>query len=189
MIARYSIGFRSRRLSRLDAGRAMDLALIAHVILSGVSAMTLGRFLSLKIVAISSIIAAGVVLRIDDRVCAAASHQHKQERRPMDFKKIDNPVVRTALEAWQRADSVKWHSLFAPGARLLDDGSPRDLQAFGTEAIREEYFTDIIRIEDEDQTVIGHFHTAKYGDFIARFHFDINAEGKIELLDISQVDA
>jgi hypothetical protein len=91
--------------------------------------------------------------------------------------------------ALQRNDGVEWVSLFAPGARLFDDGSPRDLQAFETEAIGNEYYTDIVRVEDEGRTVIGHFHTKQYGDFIARFHFVVNAARKIEVLDISRVHA
>lgn len=106
----------------------------------------------------------------------------------MNYQLITNNVARSAIKAWQDADVTKWLSLFTPGAQLYDDGSPRDFQDFSTHAMGEEYFLSFDKIKDQGNTVYGHFHTKKYGDFKACFHFHINKGGKITRLDISQVN-
>lgn len=116
------------------------------------------------------------------------NHLHPKEKKPLiNYKRITNSIVRKALQSWQDADIAKWKSMFAEGASLTDDGHPRDLKDFSTHAIGDEYFLTIDKVEDDGKTVTGHFHTKKYGEFIARFHFEINNVGKIFRLDIGMV--
>lgn len=105
----------------------------------------------------------------------------------INYERITDPIVRKALQAWQEADRTRWKSMFADDASLTDDGHPRNLEDFSKYAIGDEYFLTIDKIEDHGRTVTGQFHTKKYGDFIARFHFEINDAGKIFRLDIGMV--
>lgn len=103
----------------------------------------------------------------------------------MDTSLLTDPVVRAAFEAWQRADLQAWLAHFAPGARLLDDGKPRDLQAFSREIGRER-FTGIARVENGGRDIYGPFHSETWGDFNTYFKFRLDGQGKIERLEIGQ---
>lgn len=114
-------------------------------------------------------------------------HQHHRNEK-INYQLITNDVVKAAIKAWQNADRSKWLSFFSDGALLYDDGALRNFQDFSSQAIGEEYFLSFDKIEDQGTTLLGHFHTKKYGDFKARFHFYINPAGKITRLDIAQVN-
>ena len=104
----------------------------------------------------------------------------------MDTRKLTNPLVRQAVDAWQDGNSEKWLSVFADNVQLLDDDSPRDFHKFSTQAIGHERFTSIDKVENNGQDIYGHFHSDTWGDFKTYFKFHINAAGKIYKLEIGQ---
>lgn len=112
-------------------------------------------------------------------------HKHENSKN-MDTSIIKNTKVKEAVDAFQASNVNKWLSLFAENAILLDDGSPRDLKEFSTEAIKIERFTSIDKIEDNGNSVYGQFHSDKWGDFKAYFKFHFDTEGKISKLEIGQ---
>lgn len=103
---------------------------------------------------------------------------------PMDTSKL-NPIVKSAFEAWQGRDLQGWLSHFAAGAGLYDDGNPRDLRQFSNE-IGKERFTSIEEVRRDGTEIVGRFHSDSWGDFRTYFRFHLNADGKIERLDIGQ---
>lgn len=106
----------------------------------------------------------------------------------MDLDKITNNIAKAALEAWQKGDTTTWLSFFTAGAKLFDDGNPRDFEHFTNEAIGHERFTSIDKVENDGKDIYGHFHSDQWGDFKTYFKFHINAGGKIDRLDIGQAN-
>ena len=106
----------------------------------------------------------------------------------MNTDKINNPVAKAAITAWQNADQEKWLSLFTADVQLFDDGHPRDFKKFSSEAIGQERFTSVDKVEENGTVVYGKFHSATWGDFKTYFRFHINDEEKIYRLDIGQAD-
>lgn len=106
----------------------------------------------------------------------------------MNTSIIENEIARQAFEAWQASDSRLWLSLFTNDARLYDDGHPRDLHKFSTEAIGHEKFVTIDKVEDNGTSIYGQFHSDAWGDFKTYFRFHIDKNGKIARLDIGQAD-
>src|SRR5215813_940534 len=98
------------------------------------------------------------------------------------------PTVKAAIEALQRGDRKAWVDLFEPGAKLFDDGAPRELASFTREAVGHERFTAIERVEEHGLGVVGAFHSERWGEFRTYFRFRIAPGGKIERLDIGQAD-
>ena len=98
------------------------------------------------------------------------------------------PTVKAAIDALQRGDRKAWAELFEPGAKLLDDGEPRDLAAFIREAVGHERFTAIEEVEQHGLRVTGAFHSERWGDFRTYFQFHLSRNGKIAQLDIGQAD-
>lgn len=101
---------------------------------------------------------------------------------------LTQPTVKAALDAWQRGDAAQWQSYFTPDARLFDDGHPRDLLQFSTKAIGHERFMTIDKVTEGGLAVFGHFHSDQWGDFTTYFRFHLNADGKINRLDIGQAN-
>ena len=106
----------------------------------------------------------------------------------MDTHKIVQPLVRSAIEAWQQADKKKWLSFFTADPKLLDDGRPRDFGEFSSEAIGHERFTVIDKTEDDGYSVYGQFHSDTWGDFKTYFKFHVGAAGKFDQLEIGQAN-
>ncbi|HZY80367.1 MAG TPA: hypothetical protein VFE50_12645 [Cyclobacteriaceae bacterium] len=104
----------------------------------------------------------------------------------INLDKIPNAVARTAIEALQTANIKKWESLFAPGAKLFDDGNPRDLKKFTKDALGHERFKSIDKVEDDGLSITGQFHSDTWGDFVTYFKFTLNDQEKIVRLDIGQ---
>ena len=104
----------------------------------------------------------------------------------MDTRRLTNPVVKAAFEAWQGKDLAGWLSHFAPGAKLYDDGNPCDLMRFSKE-IGKERFTSIDAVENNGKSIFGQFHSDTWGDFRTYFKFELDDRGKIVRLDIGQV--
>lgn len=106
----------------------------------------------------------------------------------MDTGIIANPIVKAAIQAWQQGDRDTWLSFFAEDVVLLDDGHPRDFKTFSAQAIGHERFTSIDKVEDNNMSVYGKFHSDTWGSFKTFFKFHINAKGKITRLEIGQAD-
>jgi hypothetical protein len=104
----------------------------------------------------------------------------------MDISKLTNETIKKAFDAWQSGDSKTFLSYFTADAKLYDDGNPRDFQRFVKDACGHEKFTSIDKVENNGLDITGNFHTESWGDFKTYFKFYINAEGKINRLDIGQ---
>jgi ketosteroid isomerase-like protein len=102
----------------------------------------------------------------------------------MDTSKLTNQTVKQAFDAWQNGDSKNFLSFFTSDAKLYDDGAPRNFSKFVQEACGHEKFTSIDKVENNGLDITGNFHTESWGDFKTHFKFHINAEGKINRLDI-----
>jgi hypothetical protein len=99
-----------------------------------------------------------------------------------------HPVIEAAINALQTGDKTAWQVLFAPDAKLFDDGSPRDLITFTNEALGHEHFTRIESVSNAGLSVVGRFHSDQWGDFRAYFNFHLSPSGKIARLDIGQAE-
>jgi len=99
---------------------------------------------------------------------------------------ITNPIVRSAIDALQKGDMQTWHALFTPDAELFDDGKPRNLTQFSTEAMGHERFLSIDHVSDNSLLIEGEFHSDTWGEFRTYFRFVLNHSGKITRLDIGQ---
>lgn len=104
----------------------------------------------------------------------------------MDTSKLKNETVKGAIDALQDKDSEKWLTYFTEDAKMTDDGKPRDFQSFSKDAVGNEWFTEIQRIENDGKDIYGHLTTKQWGDFNVYFKFHVNNEGKIHQLDIGQ---
>jgi hypothetical protein len=104
----------------------------------------------------------------------------------MEYGKISNSNVKAAIEAWQEDDAALWLSFFITDTQLLDDGHIRDFKKFSTEAIGNERFTSIDKVEDNGLSVYGHFHSDTWGDFKTYFKFHLDKTGKFDKLEIGQ---
>lgn len=100
---------------------------------------------------------------------------------------LEHPVVKAAIEAFQRGDRAAWTALFEPGARLFDDGNPRDLARFDQDAVGHERFTGIERVSADGLEITGPFHSDQWCDFKTYFRFHLSSAGRIQQLDIGQV--
>jgi hypothetical protein len=104
----------------------------------------------------------------------------------MDTSHITNTTAKAAFEAWQKGDSKTFISFFTAAPQLFDDGNPRNFQSFIKDACGHERFTSVDRVGNDGKEIFGNFHTESWGDFKTYFNFHINADGKIERLDIGQ---
>jgi hypothetical protein len=100
---------------------------------------------------------------------------------------ITNPIVRSAIDALQKGDVQRWHALFTPDAEFFDDGKPRNLMQFSTDAMGHERFLSIDRVSDNSLLIEGALHSDTWGEFRTYFRFVLNHAGKITRLDIGQV--
>lgn len=104
----------------------------------------------------------------------------------MNTEKLTNPTVRKAIEALNAGDSKAWFTLFTDDAQLFDDGNKMNFKSFFEKALGHERFASIDKVENNSLDVYGKFHSDQWGDFKTYFKFHINAQGKIERLDIGQ---
>ena len=99
-----------------------------------------------------------------------------------------NPLVKAALEAMNAHDRQGWLSLFAPDAKLSDDGEAHDLiewadrDLFGKDKA---YLMSVDRVEDGGLTFYGRLHSDRWGEFETFMKFQISG-GKITRLDVGQ---
>jgi hypothetical protein len=104
----------------------------------------------------------------------------------MNTDLLANPTVKAAVDALQEGDRRAWAALFEADAKLYDDGSPRSLEKFTRDAVGNERFTSIERVENNGLDVVGGFHSDRWGDFRTYFKFHLSPSGKIKRLDIGQ---
>jgi len=109
---------------------------------------------------------------------------------PVNKEKLENAIVKTAIEALEKGDSKTWFALFIPDAELYDDGNKHDFKQFSNSAFGKgrEHFTSIDRVENNGLDVFGHYHSDQWGDFKTYYKFHINKEGKITRLDVGQAN-
>jgi hypothetical protein len=110
----------------------------------------------------------------------------QQKQATMDTSKLTHATAKAAFDAWQKGDSQTFLSFFTTAATLYDDGNPRNFQRFVKEACGQERFISIDKVGNNGLDIYGRFHTESWGDFNTYFKFHLNAEGKIDRLDIGQ---
>jgi hypothetical protein len=99
---------------------------------------------------------------------------------------IENPTVRKAIAALQDGDARAWLSLFVKKAVLYDHGNAMTAGEFIEKSIGQEYFTHIDKTGENGLSVLGSFHTDRWGDFQVCFQFRLNEVGKVSRLDVFQ---
>jgi len=105
----------------------------------------------------------------------------------IDLSKITNPTVKGAVEGMQNKDKNAWKSYFTENAKMTDDGNPRDFNSFTNNAIGDEWFTEIHRVENNGKDVYGHLVTQQWGEFDVYFKFTVNEDNKISRVDFGQM--
>ncbi|AXE31702.1 hypothetical protein DK842_18410 [Chromobacterium phragmitis] len=106
----------------------------------------------------------------------------------MNLEMLTQPAVRLAIEALQDGDHDAWMAQFHPEATMTDDGLPANFLKFSEHAIGHERFTSIDRVENQGLDIYGGFHSDRWGDFNTYFKFHLDANGKINLLEIGQAN-
>lgn len=106
----------------------------------------------------------------------------------MNTNTLANATIKKAIDALQAADRDTWFSLFTSDANLFDDGNKVDFKPFFENAIGHERFTSIDKVENNGLDIYGKFHSDRWGNFKTYFKFYINADGKIDRLEIGQAD-
>jgi hypothetical protein len=104
----------------------------------------------------------------------------------MNTDQLTNPIVKKAIDALQAGDKNAWFALFTADAELFDDGHKMNFKSFFDKALGHERFTTIDKVENNGLDLYGRFHSDQWGDFKTYFRFIINAEGRINRLDIGQ---
>jgi hypothetical protein len=71
------------------------------------------------------------------------------------LQQLKEPTVKAAIVALQNGDVKGWNRLFEPDATLLDDGQPRDLKRFSSEALGHERFLSIDKVSSDGLSIEG----------------------------------
>ena len=108
----------------------------------------------------------------------------------LDLHVIDQPLVRSAIEAMNSRNKKQWYRLFFDKPKLTDDGNPQDFsewserEVFGSSIA---YLASIDKVEDAGTTIYGKFHSDQGGDFktFVRFHLE---NDKITKLEVGQTE-
>ncbi|WP_413670893.1 hypothetical protein ACEN9X_13690 [Mucilaginibacter sp. Mucisp86] len=104
----------------------------------------------------------------------------------MNTEKLNNPVVKQAIDALQSGDKRAWFALFTADAGLFDDGNEMNFKSFFEKALGHERFTSIDKVEQNGLHLYGKFHSDQWGDFKTYFKFTIGIDDKISKLEIGQ---
>jgi hypothetical protein len=104
----------------------------------------------------------------------------------MNTEKLTNPVVKQAIDALQGGNKQAWFSLFTNDTQLFDDGNKMNFKSFFEKALGHERFASIDKVEQNGLHVYGKFHSDQWGDFKTYFKFTVDADGKINKLEIGQ---
>lgn len=114
------------------------------------------------------------------------STQTKEEHQ-MDYSKLTNTTVKSAVEALQNGDKKTWYNHFTANAVFTDDGRTLDLKSFFDNAFyHQEKFLTFDKVENNGTAITGSFFAGQWGTFKVFFKFTVNQEGKITKLDIGQ---
>lgn len=105
----------------------------------------------------------------------------------MDYSKITNDQVRSALRALQAGDQT-WYSFFTETPDMTDDGAKVNFRHFFAKALGDEKFLTIDKVKNNGKEIYGNFKAGRLGTFKVFFKFRQNAEGKFDCLDIGQAE-
>lgn len=112
---------------------------------------------------------------------------NKNAERNMDFSKLTNPTVKSAIEAMQANELNTWYSYFSDNVVFTDDERTLDFKSFFNNAFeKQEKFLTIDKVENDGKNIYGNFYAGQWGTFNVFFKFTINEQGKISRLDIGQ---
>ena len=118
------------------------------------------------------------------------SSPQQQPPRRADLETIENPIVKSAIEAMNDRNKKQWYELFSDSPIFTDDGIAHDFsdwcerELFGSSLA---YLASIDKVENSGLTIYGRFHSDQWGDFktFLRFHIE---NGKIIKMAVGQVD-
>lgn len=119
----------------------------------------------------------------------------RPRRRPqtppkVDLQAVDNPIIKSAIEAMNTRNKKQWYELFSDNPMFTDDGDAHDFtdwcegELFGSSLA---YLASIDKVEDRGLTIYGRFHSDQWGDFKTFLRFRIE-NGKIAKMAVGQVD-
>jgi hypothetical protein len=108
----------------------------------------------------------------------------------LDLHAIDQPIVKSAIEAMNGRNKKQWYELFSDKPELIDDGNPRDFtewserELFGSSVA---YLASIDKVQHGGLMIYGKFHSDQWGDFktFMRFHVE---NDKITKMEVGQTD-
>ncbi len=106
----------------------------------------------------------------------------------LDLNKLTNKKVKAAITALQSGDSKAWFPLFTSEVVFYDDENQVRFNNYFKKALGHERFTSIERVENNGLHIYGNFHSDQWGDFKTLFKFQLDKAGKINRLDIGQVN-
>ena len=108
----------------------------------------------------------------------------------IDLHAIDQPIVRSAIEAMNSRNKKQWYGLFSDKAKLTDDGNTQDFkewserELFGSSVA---YLASIDKVENGGLTIYGRFHSDQWGDFKTFMRFNVEND-KISKLEVGQTE-
>lgn len=104
----------------------------------------------------------------------------------MDYSKLSNDKVRSAIRALQSADPA-WYSLFTETPNMTNDGARIDFRSFFEMALGKEMFITIDQVRNCGRYVCGSFKAGNLGTFKVFFRFRLGRDGKFNRLDIGEL--
>ena len=108
----------------------------------------------------------------------------------LDLHAIDQPIVRSAIEAMNSRNKKQWYELFSVKPKLTDDGNPYDFtewcerELFGSSIA---YLASIDKVEDGGLTIYGMFHSDQWGDFKTFMRFLVE-NNKVTKMEVGQTE-
>lgn len=105
----------------------------------------------------------------------------------MNTDQLTNPIVKAAVEAINRGDRAAWFALFAPNAKMTDDGDAHDLTEWSDRDMftaKHAQFLSIDSVSEDGRSFYGTIHVEQWGDIYGSWKFTIK-DGKITRLDVA----
>ena|SRR5215207_3630020 len=96
---------------------------------------------------------------------------------PLNLQGIDNPIVRSAIQALNSRNKEQWYKLFSDNPMLTDDGNPHDFTKWCEAELFSSslaYLASVDKVEDGGLTVYGKFHSDKWGDSTSTFSIPLS---------------
>jgi hypothetical protein len=110
----------------------------------------------------------------------------------IDLHAVDQPIVRSAIEAMNSGNKKQWYELFSNKPKLTDYGNPYDFSEWSERELfglwsSVAYLASIDKVEDGGLMIYGKFHSDQWGDFktFMRFHVE---NDKITKLEVGQTE-